>query len=168
VIAARPGAAPPTPEQAKGSRVTASATISGRLLTHAVNSVRPLKLAEKPALVVQIRPADDGPKPIVDPTGRLPEYEIHPGQTITLKVRVQRNGHVGPVPLGNEGAGRNLPFGVIVDNLGLNGLLITDDQDERTFFITADRSVTPQSRPFHLSTTAEGGQSSHPVILRVR
>jgi hypothetical protein len=100
--------------------------------------------------------------------GQPPEYMIHPGQTITLRVKVQRNGHAGPVSLGNEGAGRNLPFGVIVDNLGLNGLLITDDQDERTFFVTADRSVPPQTRPFHLTTTAAGGQSSHPVILHVR
>jgi hypothetical protein len=168
VIAARAGAAAPTAEQSKGSRVTASATISGRVLSHPVNSLGTIKLDEKPAPLVQIRPAEDGPRPIVDGEGGPPEYEIHPGQTITLKVKVQRNGHVGPVALGIEGSGRNLPFGVIVDNLGLNGLLITEDQNERTFFVTADRSVQPQTRPFHLTTTVAGGQSSHPVILHVR
>jgi hypothetical protein len=168
VIAAKVGAIAPTPEQAETSRVTASATISGRLLTHPVNPLGRIKLAEKPALLVQILPAEDGPRPIVDMEGKLPEYEIHPGQTITLKVKVQRNGQVGPVPLGIEGAGRNLPFGVIVDNLGLNGLLITEDQNERTFFVTADRSVRPQTRPFHVRTSVAGGQSSHPVILHVR
>ena len=137
--------------------------------THPVNPLGPIKLAEKP----QLRLQDRGP-PRGGPAGprvaRRPalEFEIHPGQTIELKVRVERNGHVGQVPLGNEGAGRNLPFGVIVDNIGLNGLLITEKQDERTFFLTADRSVPPQSRPFHLTTTAAGGQSSLPVILHVR
>ena len=69
---------------------------------------------------------------------------------------------------GNEGSGRNLPFGVIVDNLGLNGLLVLEDQTERTFFVTADRITPEQVRPFHLTTTVAGGQSSRPVILRVR
>ena len=141
--------APPKAEQAKGSQVTASATISGRVVTHPVGSLGPLKLADKPALLVQILPADDGPRLVAQASGSPPEYEIRPGQTITLKVKVQRNGHAGPVSLGNEGAGRNLPFGVIVDNLGLNGLLITDNQDERTFFVTADRSVPP--RPGHFT-----------------
>ena len=57
---------------------------------------------------------------------------------------------------------------MIVDNLGLNGLLILEDQDERTFFVTADESVPRQTRPFHLTTTAAGGISSLPVILHVR
>ena len=117
---------------------------------------------------LKIEPAEGGAKPVREsPDGPL-EFEIHPGQTIELKVKVERNGHVGNVPLGNEGAGRNLPFGVIVDNIGLNGLLITEKQDERTFFLTADKSVPPQTRPFHLTTTAAGGQSSPPVILHVR
>ncbi len=72
------------------------------------------------------------------------------------------------MPFGNEGAGRNLPFGVIVDNLGLNGLLVLENQQERVFFVTADRSTPEQVRPFHLTTTAEGGQSSRPIILRVQ
>ncbi|MFO0892515.1 MAG: c-type cytochrome domain-containing protein [Isosphaeraceae bacterium] len=168
VIAARTGAAAPTPEQSRGIRVVASATISGRDLSHPVNPLGSIRLASKPALLMQIGPAEEGPRPILDASGRPSEYELHPGQTIMLKVKVQRNGHVGPVPLGNEGSGRNLPFGVIVDNLGLNGLLITEDQQERTFFITADRSVRPQTRAFHLTTTVAGGQSSLPVILHVR
>jgi hypothetical protein len=168
VIAARYGAAPPAPEAVKRIRVSAAATISDRVVTHPVSTIHSLKLAEKPGLLVQIVPSVDGPKPISLAPGRPPAYEIHPGQTITLRVKVERNGHSGPISLGNEGAGRNLPFGVIVDNLGLNGLLITEDQDERTFFVTADPSVRPQSRPFHLATSAAGGQSSQPVILQVR
>jgi hypothetical protein len=103
-----------------------------------------------------------------DGAGAPLEFAIHPGQTITLRVKVERSGFAGQVPLGKEGAGRNLPFGVYVDNLGLNGLLVLEDQDERTFFITADESVPPQTRAFHLTTTAAGGHSSLPVLLHVR
>ncbi len=85
-----------------------------------------------------------------------------------LKVNVERNGFKGGISFGNEGAGRNLPFGVIVDNIGLNGLLLVDNQDEREIFITADSVTREQTRPFHLTTGALGGQSSRPVILHVR
>ena len=85
-----------------------------------------------------------------------------------LKVKVERNGFKGPISFGNEGSGRNLPFGVIVDNIGLNGLLLLDNQDEREFFITADGNTREQTRQFHLTTAAGGGQSSRPVTLHVR
>jgi len=168
VVTARADASPPSPEQAGGTKVTASAEVWGREVTHPVNPLGTIGLAGKPQLKLHIEPADNGASPIRRVADGPPEFEIHPGQTITLKVRVERNGFVGQVPLGNEGAGRNLPFGVIVDNLGLNGLLVTADQDERTFFVTADRSATSQSRDFHLRTTAAGGHSSPPVILHVR
>ena len=96
------------------------------------------------------------------------EFAIAPGQTIMLKVKVARNGFKGPISFGIEGAGRNLPFGVIVDNLGLNGLLILENQDEREFFITADANTRDQTRHFHLTTGSGGGQSSRPVTLHVR
>jgi hypothetical protein len=60
-----------------------------------------------------------------------------------------------------------LPFGVIVDNLGLNGLLVLENQPERAFFVTADRGTPEQVRAFHLTTGELGGQSSRPVLLRV-
>ncbi|WP_435022046.1 c-type cytochrome domain-containing protein [Tundrisphaera sp. TA3] len=168
VIAAAPDAKAPTPEQAGAIRVAASAVINGEERSHPVKFAGMIKLAPAPALRLAIAPDSEGdPAVHDDPDGGL-TVDIDRGQTITLKVRVERNGHVGPVPLGNEGAGRNLPFGVYVDNIGLNGLLITEQQAERTFFITADRAATPQSRKFHLRTTAAGGQASLPVTLRVR
>jgi len=168
VITADAKAEAPTPEQASANKVRASATIGGREVVHPVTPFGAIKLAEKPTLRVRIEPADDGPQPVgSDPDGPL-EFAIQPGQTITLTVKVERAGHKGLVPLGKEGAGRNLPFGVYVDNLGLNGLLILEDQDERKFFITADESAPRQTRSFHLTTTAAGGLSSLPVVLHVR
>ncbi len=169
VIEAEPaGAAPPQAAAAKASKVTATARIGDREVTHPVNNLGTIQLAAAPKLRVTIGPAEGGPRPI-NASGQEPlEFAIEPGQTITLTVKIERNGYNGQVPFGNEGAGRNLPFGVIVDNLGLNGLLVLENQEERVFFVTADESTPEQVRPFHLTTTAEGGQSSRPVMLRVR
>lgn len=78
-----------------------------------------------------------------------------------------RNDFEGRIELGNEDSGRNLPHGVYVDNIGLNGLLIVEGQTEREFFITASPIAKPCVRQFHLRTTADGNQVSMPVTLRV-
>jgi hypothetical protein len=74
----------------------------------------------------------------------------------------------GEVPFGKEDAGRNLPFGVFVDNIGLSGLLVPAAETERQFFITAGPKWLPETtRYFHLRTTVDGVQTSRPVLLRV-
>jgi hypothetical protein len=168
VIEAETGAKPPSAGSNQASKLTATARVGDRDVTHPVNNLGTIRLTPAPKLHVAIGPAEGGPRPI-NPVGREPlEFAIEPGQTIILTVKVERNGFDGQVPFGKEGAGRNLPFGVIVDNLGLNGLLVLEKQSERVFFVTADASTPEQARPFHLTTTAEGGQSSRPVILRVK
>ena len=127
-----------------------------------------IKLAEKPKLRVAIVSTDGGAAVVDDPSSGLPQVDLAPGETIMLKVRVQRDDFKGNVAFGKEGAGRNLPFGVYVDNVGLNGLLVLQKQTERTFFVTADRGVRLQTRLFHLNTAAAGGHASHPILLRIR
>jgi WD40 repeat protein len=167
VIQAETGAAAPAPAAATASKVTATARIGNREVTHTVNNLGTIQLMSAPKLRVTIGPAEGGPRPL-NPSGQgPPEFAIEPGQTITLTVKIERNGYHGQVPFGTEGAGRNLPFGVIVDNLGLNGLLVLENQPERIFFVTADKSASEQVRPFHLTTGVEGGQSSGPIILHV-
>ena len=100
--------------------------------------------------------------------GRPLQVEIEPGQTIMLKVLAQRNGYEGNVPFGNETSGRNLPHGLIVGNIGLNGLLILEKQTERNFFISATSWVPEQERLFHLKTDVEGGQATAPVLIRIK
>jgi WD40 repeat protein len=168
VIEAEASAAPPPPEAAKVSKVTATARVGDLDVTHAVNNLGTIKLSAAPKLLVTIGPADGGPRPVNQLSQEPPEYLIEPGQTITLTVNVERRGFSGQVPFGKEGSGRNLPFGVIVDNLGLNGLLVLENQSQRVFFVTADPSTPGQLRPFHLTTTAAGGQSSRPILLRVK
>ena len=154
-------------ESAGAVTVAASAKIEGRDVRHEVDPLGPIKLGPAPKLRIAIIRAEEGPEPTVDPADGILEFAIEPGRTIALKVAVDRVDFKGQVPFGNEGAGRNLPFGAIVDNLGLNGLLVLDGQRERTFFVTADRTTPDQARLFHLTTTAAGGVSSRPVRLRV-
>ena len=157
-----------TPENAKASKLTATATINGLEVTHEVNNFGEIKRAEAAKVTLKIVAADSGAK-VVDPGNDGPlQVDIEPGQTIMLKVVVDRKGFDGNVPFGNEGSGRNLPHGLIVDNIGLNGLLILEKQTERNFFISAAKWVPEQERLFHLKTDVEGGQAAAPVLIRVR
>jgi WD40 repeat protein len=169
VITAAENTEKPGADAAKQSKVRASASIGGHDVSHPVNNLGTIKLgATTPKLRVKIAAAKGGAAPLNTSSSGPLEFAVAPGQTIMLKVKVERNGFKGGISFGNEGAGRNLPFGMIVDNIGLNGLLLVDNQDEREFFITADSITREQTRPFHLTTGAGGGQSSRPVILHVR
>ena len=168
VVVALDGAtAPPKDPASKGVTVRAVASVEGAEVTREVNPLGSITLAASPKFRPSIAPAEGGPKPVDSSPGAPLEFTIEPGQTIQLKVVVDREGFAGQVPFGTEGAGRNLPFGAIVDNLGLNGLLVLENQRERTFFVTADRNTPEQVRPFHLTTVAGGGVSTRPVLLRV-
>ena len=157
-----------TPENAKASKLTAMATINGQEVTHEVNNFGEIKRADAAKVTLKIVAADTGAKLIVPADGSPAQVDIEPGQTIMLKVVVDRKGYDGNVPFGNEGSGRNLPHGLIVDNIGLNGLLILEKQTERNFFISAAKWVPDQERLFHLKTDVEGGQAAAPVLIRVR
>ena len=85
-----------------------------------------------------------------------------------LQVNAERLDFKGEVPFGKEEAGRNLPHGIFVDNIGLNGLLLLNEQTQREFFITAAKWVPEQSRMFHLTTPAAGGHATQSVLLYVR
>ncbi|QDU40998.1 translocation protein TolB [Maioricimonas rarisocia] len=168
VIQADQDAAKPTSENAKATRVLAKAEIRGQEVVHEANNLGEIKLGEAPKLLVTILPADGGAVPVATPPDGPMEFEIQPGETIMLKVRVERSGQKGLVSFGKEGAGRNLPFGLYVDNVGLNGLLIPEDEEVRDFFITAANWVPGQSRLFHLKAAQAGGVTSQPVLLHVR
>ncbi len=104
---------------------------------------------------------------INDKARELDELVIRPGQTISARVIVERGDHKGPISFGKEDAGRNLPHGSYVDNIGLNGLLITDEATEREFFITAAKWLEPQERIFHLRSETKNNPTSRPIRLRV-
>ncbi len=167
VIVAEEGAKAPSEEASKAIVVRASSEVNGQEINHEVNNLGSIKLDPSPKLRIAIAEAEGGARATRESPDEPLEFTIEPGETIMLKVALDRVDFKGPVPFGNEGSGRNLPFGVIIDNLGLNGLLVLEGQQERTFFLTADPLAAEQTRLFHLTTAAAGGVSSLPVRLRV-
>lgn len=106
-----------------------------------------------------------------DPFEGIPrpvEFTIHPGETIAVRLSIKRVDYDGVIGFGEDGAGRNLPHGVYVDNIGLNGVVVMPGSSERTVFITADHWVAEQSRSFFLVTKDAGEHATWPAILHVR
>ncbi|MFM7317811.1 MAG: hypothetical protein ACKO5E_12775, partial [bacterium] len=65
---------------------------------------------------------------------------------------------------------RNLPYGVRVLDIGLNGVLITETQKQREIRIYAEPWVKAQKRPFFAVGRAESAgtsDSSPPIMLEV-
>jgi len=136
------------------------------VVTRDLGGLGDLRLDAPPKLTVEVLPGPDSSVVRQEP-GKPLELRIRPGQTVSARVRADRRDFKGRIELGGEDSGRNLPHGVYVDNIGLNGLLIVEDQTEREFFITAARKARPGTRFFHLRATGDGGQCSRPVLLRI-
>jgi len=168
VLTIAPGTTAPTPEQLQQIRLLATAMVEGKTVTHTIKSWTELKINDTPAVQIAIRPAAKGRQPLPGPENGPLEFEIHPGETIMLEVAIERNGFDGVIPFGTDDAGRNLPHGIYVDNIGLNGLLLLGDQSVREFFLTALPGVPEQTRTFHLNAAVQGGRASQPVVIRVR
>ena len=158
-----------TVENKKSSKIFASAMINGKEVRKPSGTLGELKIADKPNLLVRIGAADATYDEIMkaDPNKPL-ELTVAPGSTVTAKVCIERNGHKQRVQFGNADAGRNMPHGVFVDNIGLNGLMIVPNENERIFFITAAKTATEQTRHIHLRANNVGGQCSWPAILHIK
>lgn len=166
VIAAAEDAADPDEAAEKQARVRAVADINGREVVQDLGTIGTITLGEPPKFTAKIVPA--ATSSVVERPGEPLEFTIRPGQTITAKVRADRRDFKEPIGFGsNAAADRNLPHGVFVDNIGLNGLLVVEGESEREFFLTAAPKTRPGRRLFHLWTGAGGGQATLPVWLNV-
>jgi len=147
--------------------VTATATVRGKKISREMGKLTNDKPIDEPNLLVQVTSNTSG----AVETGTFAEpleFTVAPGETISARVKVERNGFNGRIELGGHDAGRNLPHGVYVDNIGLNGLLIVEGQTEREFFITADDWVPETTAHFHIKASPEKGIVSNPLILQVK
>lgn len=133
-------------------------------MTHEAGGLTSLKLGEPPKVIVRILSAEQQAAGAVEQT---PELTVWAGETVRAFVKVERSNHDGLVELGKEDSGRNMPHGVFVDNIGLNGLMLLSGQTEREFFITTAAWVPETSRLFHLKSNVDG-ITSLPVMLHVR
>lgn len=89
---------------------------------------------------------------------REPEIAIHPGQQTRFTVDVERRGGFkGRIPISVQG----LPFGVRVENVGLNGVLITERETSREVTLYAEPWVERQTRPLVIFARREGKNSEH-------
>jgi WD40 repeat protein len=168
---------PPAASDATNSVLTATATVNGKLVSKTINNFGRIKLGEKPKLYVALEP-----EPSVAPSFQTStnlanpsavsasgkseplEITIAPGQTIPAWLKVKRNGHEDLITFTVD----NLPHGVIVDNIGLNGVLIPKDQNERQIFFTAAKWIPETERWCFAVENQAGRQTSRPVLLRVR
>ncbi|HEU0040547.1 MAG TPA: hypothetical protein VFR76_14875, partial [Verrucomicrobiae bacterium] len=123
-------------------------------------------LGEKPKMFVYFEP-DPGAQPaqrVSNDTNKPLEITIVPGKTVPAMLRIQRNGHDDLVTFTVE----NLPHGVIVDNIGLNGVLIPKGENDRQIFLSAAKWVPEQDRLCYAVENQTGRQTSLPVLLHVR
>lgn len=151
-------------EEAKKVKVIAKAKVGGEIVEKPLGDLGKLEKGPEPKMLVSIEP--DGENGKVGEDGIL-EFTMHPGETITARVVVDRLGFKPRIDFGKEDSGRNFPHGVYVDNIGLNGLMIPEGKSEQRFFITASEVVEPTSRMIHLRSTSQGKEGSQPVRLRV-
>jgi len=167
-VYAFPDAAEPPSNAWKDVKITAKAVIRGEEVAKQIGGLGQVKLAGAPKILVSLSAKDVQAAPSdAYRRGAIPEVAIAPGETIETTLRVTRNGNNGVLSFGKEDAGRNLPHGVFVDNIGLNGVLLLQGQTERTVFITADSWVPETSRLFFLKSNQEGGQCSWPLRIVV-
>jgi hypothetical protein len=152
----------PAPEKdaAAASKIFGVATIRGREIRHELEGFGEIKLGPPPKLKVEVaRTSPDQSTQILT---------IHPGETISARIKATRIDFKDRIELGGEDSGRNLPHGVYVDNIGLNGLLIPEEQTEREFFLTAAKWVPESDRLIFFRAKGDGGQTTPPVLLQVR
>jgi len=108
------------------------------------------------------------PSPDVVVTTESNAVSIEPGKDVTVTLHVDRhNGFKGRVPCFVQ----NLPPGVRVVNVGLNGVLVTETQSSRTFTLHAEDWAKPVSQPIYVVGTVESNSStmhpSPPVLLNI-
>ena len=165
---AKPGAADFT-----NVKLTATATVNGKLVVKEMAGFSKITVAAPPKQALFMEP-DAAGKPEGDgKTAPAKPYEITiaPGGRVSAWLRVDRHGNDGLLALDVEG----LPHGVIVDSIGLNGVQIRANENEREIFLSCDSRVPEQDRlcqvvagAVRVTESIPGLQASFPILLKVR
>jgi hypothetical protein len=156
----------PNETNAPMTKVTAVASINGKAISKEVNNFGKIKLEGKPKLFVMLEPTNTpvSTNAVSTAPDKPLELTIAPGQSIPAWIKVRRNGYDDLITFTVE----NLPHGVIVDNIGLNGVLIPKGENERQIFLTAAKWVPETDRPCYAIENQAGRQASLPLMLHVR
>jgi hypothetical protein len=159
----RPGGPVVAAKPVDWSRVTITATawIHGKKIVKTLPSFGPIRVSPKPRVVVRLVP-DPGAKPQAG--AKTGELAIAPGTTITAMLLVERNGYNGDLKFDVD----HLPHGVIVDNIGLSGILVRAGETKRRIDLTAAGWVGETTRKINAVAQGQGNQASPPIVFHVR
>lgn len=156
-------------------KVTASAEIGGQKVVHEITpGLGKMNLAPEPKFIVHLEP-DAAGKPVKQ-TGAAAaspqEITLVPGQTVKAWIRVERKG--GFNDLINFDV-HNLPHGVIIDDIGLNGVQVRAGETERPIELRCAKWVADQDRLCHVAMASAradqdsaGLTTSAPLLLKIR
>lgn len=154
-------------------KFTATAKVNGTAMSKPVTGLPAITVAAPPRQMLFLEP-DVAGKPQGDgksAPARPYEITIAPGERVSAWLRVDRHGNDALLSLDVEG----LPHGVIVDSIGLNGVQVRANENEREVFLSCAKWVPEQDRLIQVVTgnaraneSTEGLQSSFPVLLKVR
>ena len=156
----------------KSVKLTATAMVDGQAVTKPLNNFGTVKLADAPKVFLSLQnSASPLPAAAVGaiPTN-IPEITIAPGTEVPAWLRVVRNGDTNLVDMDIE----NLPHGIIVSDIGLNGVQIAAGETERKIFFSCARWVPETDRLCHVinrsarQNAGDGKPTSSPVLIKVR
>jgi hypothetical protein len=161
VLSAASDAAADSPDSPKRPiEIVGHAVVNGRDLMRTANGDMPSTRALQLASIT--------PPPDVVVTTDSSDVSLEPGKEITVTLHVERhNDFKGRVPCTIE----NLPPGVRVVNVGLNGVLVTEAQSSRTFTLRAEDWAQPVKQPIFVVGMVESNaptlHPSAPLLLQV-
>lgn len=143
-------------ETATAFKIEGKALVNGREVVRVADSGSPLRVA---SLM---------PTPDLRVAAQPQQVVLRPGQTTQVTLHVSReNGFKGRVPCDVA----NLPPGVRVVNVGLNGVLVHSDQSAQTFTLKAESWAKPIRQPIYVVGEVESNSptehASAPIILKV-
>ena len=109
------------------------------------------------------------PAPDLSVKTTLPKVTLHPGEDSYLDATITReNGFAGRVPMDVK----NLPNGVKIENLGLNGILLPEGETARRIFLHCEPWARPGQRLVYCTVRTETASSAPtevaaPFVLEV-
>ena len=142
-------------------------------ITHDAGNLGKVNLGTKPKFVIVMEPDQGGTATMRELSQENTPLEITlaPGQTVKAWIRAVRMGNEGIINLDVHG----LPHGVIVDDIGLNGVQIREKENERPIFFRAANWVKDQDKLIHAALSSArnehdsaGLQTSFPMLLKIR
>ncbi len=134
----------------KSVKWTATGAVGDKPMTKSVDGPASIAVAAPPKQAIFLEP-DIAGKPQGDgknAPAKPYEVTIAPGDRVSMWLRVDRRGNDGLIALDVEGT----PHGVIVDSIGLNGVQIRANENEREIFLSCAKWVPEQDCLIHVVT----------------